>query len=138
MVKTTGPDDENTRAITMRGLKRPRKIKEEEAAKENLEEVQDRKQQLEDEVWKEVEQYIFSLEQKRRMSSFSNAKIWQVAQSSATKAENLENDFIEATAKVQELGWKEGKISPSAGWHRTMAMAREVSQGMTSIRGVSW
>ena len=93
----------------MRGLKRPRKIKEEEATKEIMEEVQDRKQQLEDEVWKEVEEYIFSWEQERRMSSFSNAKIWQLAQSSAIKAENLENDFTEATAKVQEMGWKEGK-----------------------------
>ena len=41
-------------------------------------------------------------------------------------------------AKVQELGWKEGKISPSAGWNKTMAMALEVSQGLTSIRGVFW
>ena len=46
----------------MRGLKRLRKIREEEAAKELLEEVQDQKQQLEDEVWREMEDYIFPWE----------------------------------------------------------------------------
>ena len=69
--KTTRKADENTTAIIMRGLKRLRGIKEEEeeAAKELLEEVQDRKQQLEDEVWKEIEEYIISWEKERRMSS---------------------------------------------------------------------
>ena len=47
-LKTTRKADENTTAIIMRGLKRPRKIKEEAAAKELLEEIQDKKQQLED------------------------------------------------------------------------------------------
>ena len=45
----------------MRGLKRLRKIREEEAAKELLEEVQDQKQQLEDEVWRERWRTTFSL-----------------------------------------------------------------------------
>ena len=36
-------------------------------------------------------------------------KFGQSEQSSATKAEKLENDFTEVAAKVQELGWKEGK-----------------------------
>ena len=48
----------------------------------------------------------------------------QVPQS---RRENLENEFKEITA-----------ISSCAGWSRTMARAREVSQGVTSIRGVSW
>ena len=37
-----------------------------------------------------------------------NTKIWQLAQSSATKAEYLENDFTDATRKVPEFGWTEG------------------------------
>ena len=63
-----------------------------------MEEVQDREreQQLEQEVWKEIEEFIISWEPERRKRS-------------ATKAENVENDFTEITAKVQELGWKEGK-----------------------------
>ena len=36
-------------------------------------------------------------------------KIWQLTQSSATKARNLEIDFTEAASKASELGWSEGK-----------------------------
>ena len=59
---SVGKTDEHTRATTMRELKRLRKIREEEdeAAKELLEEVQDRKQQLEDEAWKEMEDCFVS------------------------------------------------------------------------------
>ena len=58
-LKATGKTNENTRSIVMWGLERLRKIKEEEgAAKELLEEVQDRKQQLEEEVWKEIVEYM--------------------------------------------------------------------------------
>ena len=32
-----------------------------------------------------------------------------MVQSSNTKLENLEHDFDEIVAKVQELGWKDGK-----------------------------
>ena len=42
----------------------------------------------------------------------------------ATKAENLGNDFTEATAKVKEV--QKAKIPPGFGWNRTMATAREV------------
>ena len=71
--------------------------------------MQDRKQQLEDEVWKEMEDYIFSWEPERRRSGTLNAKIWKMVQSSTAKSENLENDFTETVAKVQELGWKDGE-----------------------------
>ena len=58
-----------------------------------------------------------------------------MVQSSATKAENLENEFTEVTAKVQELCWKEGKSYPGAGWNRMRTKAREVSRGGVSLRG---
>ena len=44
--------DENTRVI--RGHKRIRKLREEETLKELLEDVQDRKKQQEDDMWKEL------------------------------------------------------------------------------------
>ena len=61
-LKAVGKTNENTRVIIMRGPERLRKSKEEEeeAPKELLEELQDRKQQLEDEVWKEIEGHIIS------------------------------------------------------------------------------
>ena len=52
-VAAMGQTDEHSRAIVMRSLRRLRKIREA---------VQDRKQQLEDEIWKEVDDYIFSWE----------------------------------------------------------------------------
>ena len=106
-----GKTDEHTRATMKRGLKQISKLREEEeeAAKELLDEVQDRKQQLEDEVWKEMADYIFSWELEKRRSGTLNAKNWQMVQSSDTKAENLEQDFPEIVAQVQELGWRDGK-----------------------------
>ena len=100
--KTQGQVGQNTRSIIIRGLKRLHKIrkeKEEEVATELLEEVQDRKQQLED-VWKEIEDYLASWETQRRRSCITNMKIWKLAQSSATKS---------------RLGWAEGK-NPSRCW----------------------
>ena len=107
-------DDEHTRAIIRRSLRQLRKIREEEEeeeepAKELLEAVQDRKQQLEDELWKEVDDYIFSWEPEKKRSRTLNAKIWQLVQSSNTKSENLEHAFNEIVAKVQDLGWEGGK-----------------------------
>ena len=89
-LKAFGKTDENTRTIIMRGLQRLRKIQEEEATKELVEEVQDRKQQLEEGTWKDIEQYIISWDQERRRSSTLNAKIWQLVHSSTTKVESLE------------------------------------------------
>ena len=67
---STGKPDEHTRAIMRWGLTQLRKIREEEeAAKELLEEVQDRKQQLEDELWKEMEDH------EQRMSGTLKAKV---------------------------------------------------------------
>ena len=45
---------------------------------------------------------------------------WQSAQSSTTKAENLENDFTESTSKAEEFWWTEGRdMLLNAGWNRT-------------------
>ena len=63
---------------------------------------------------------------KKLKSTLSRGSRKEGDQVPQTRRENLENDFKEITA-----------ISPGAGWNRTMARAREVSQGATSIRGVS-
>ena len=47
-LKSADKTNENAKEITMRRLKRLRKMKEEESAKELLEQVQDREQQLEE------------------------------------------------------------------------------------------
>ena len=86
--------------------KKKKKEEEEEEAKELLGEVRDRKQQIEDEVWNKIGDHIASWE-----TETTNAKIWQLTESRETKAQNLENDFTEATAKVQELGWAESKYA---------------------------
>ena len=138
-LKTTGQADENTRAIIMRGLKRPRKIKEEEAAKELLEEIQDKQQQLEDEVWKEIEEYIISWEQERRMSSILNREDMATGNKALLqKRRTWRMTSQRPLLKFKNWAGKKSNISPGAGWNWTMAMAREVSQGLTSIRGVFW
>ena len=38
-----------------------------------------------------------------------NAKIWQMVQSSNTKAENLENDFDDLATTIREMCWGDGK-----------------------------
>ena len=45
----------------------------------------------------------------QKESSTLNAKIWQMVQSSKAKGKNLEHDFDEIAAKVQEPGWRDGK-----------------------------
>ena len=113
-LKAQGNVDENTRAMTIRVLKRIRKIreeKEEEAAKELLEYILDRKKEQEDEMWKAAAEYIGLWDTEKRRTCSSSTNIWQLAQSSATKAENLENDFTETTSKVKELGWWMAKMT---------------------------
>ena len=58
---------------------------------------------------REMEGYIFSGELEKRRPGTPNSKNWQMVQSSDTEAENLEHDFTEIVAKVQELGWRDGK-----------------------------
>ena len=103
-----GKSDEHTRAVIRRSLRKLRKV-EEEAAKELLEAVQERKQQLEDEVWKKVGDRMFSWERELRISGTLNANNWQMVQSSTATSENLEHDFTEIVARVQELGWTDGE-----------------------------
>ena len=49
---------------------------------------------------------FFSCEPEKRRSGTLNGKIWQMVQCSNTKSENLEHDFNEIVAEVQELGWE--------------------------------
>ena len=75
---------------------------EEKASKELLAEVQKRKNQLEDEMWQELDKYIFTWEAGKRRSKALNAQIWRPVQSSNTKAENLEHDFHEIVSKKKK------------------------------------
>ena len=55
-------------------------------------------------MWKELEDHVASWDTEKRRTKTLSTKIWQVTQSNATQAENLENDFKErATTNV---GWK--------------------------------
>ena len=96
-----------------RRKKEKEKEKEKEEEKELLElqeAVQERKQQLEGELWEELDDYIFSWEPEQRRSGTLNAKIWLLVQgSSNTKSENMEHDFDEIAAKIDELGWNDDK-----------------------------
>ena len=85
--------DEQTRAILKKGVKYLRKVRDEEkAAKEVLEEVQERRLQMEDEIWREQDTFNFSWESGKGRSRSLNAKIWQLERSSNTKAENLKSE----------------------------------------------
>ena len=60
---------------------------------EILEEAKERRQQTENDMWPELEEYIASEDSEKMM-----------AQSSNKKAENLENDFTEIAAAIREMG----------------------------------
>ena len=62
-----------------------------------------------------------------RTCSFST-KIWQMVQSSATKAENLENDITEAATRPKNWAGRREKLPLNVGWNRTKARTREVFQ----------
>ena len=51
-----------------------------------------------------MEDYIFSWELEKRKSRTLYTKIWQMVQSSNTKAENLEHDSTEICGKIQRAG----------------------------------
>ena len=73
-----------------------------------------KKYRTESNIWrmrygKKLKSTFISWKQETRRSSILTGKIWQLVQSSTAKAENLENEFTEIAAKVQELDWKEGK-----------------------------
>ena len=90
-LKAQGNVDENARATSNRGLKRIRKVgEEEETSGEVLLEVLDRRKQQEEEMWNELEEYISRGTQRRD----------EQVSSSATKVVNLETDFIEASSKT--------------------------------------
>ena len=91
-LQAQGKVDESTRAIIIRGLKRIRKIREEEeeAATGLFEDLQDRNEQQEDGMWTVLEECIASWDAEKRRTSSLSTKIWHLAQSGATKAEKLE------------------------------------------------
>ena len=68
---------------------------------------------MEDEMWQELDNNIFSWEPGKRRSGSLNAQIWQLVQSSNTQAENLEHDVNEIVAKIREFGWSE-----MLGWNK--------------------
>ena len=86
----------------LRQLPKNQQRRRKKAAKELVEAVKDRRQQLEDEEWKKMEDYIFFLGPDKRRSRTPNAKIWQIVQSSNAEAENEEHDFTEIVGIVQE------------------------------------
>ena len=95
--------DVETRKFLHQGLRHLRRTRDEEiAAEEILVEVKQRRQQTEDDMWTEREEYIASGDSERRRSGCMNAKVWQMVQSSSTKAENLENDCDELAATIRD------------------------------------
>ena len=60
-------------------------------------------------MWTELEQYIALEDSEKRRSGCTNAKIWQLVQSSSTEAENLDNDFDELATTIREMGWGDDK-----------------------------
>ena len=98
-----------------KGLKQLRKAREEErAAKElqeemleNVEKAQERVLQLAENLWKELDEYMYSWEQEFGRPNHLSTKIWQLIRSNHTKSENLENDFTEILDRTRVLGWNE-------------------------------
>ena len=101
-----GSVDENTWANISRGLKRIRKIKEEEETlRELLDDVLDRGKQQKDEMWKELVDYMASRDtEKRRMSTLST-KIWQITQSNATGHQRQRTDVLREWSNRR--GWRQ-------------------------------
>ena len=81
--------------------------------------VLDKRTQHEEEMWNELEECMASWDTEKRRTSTLSTTVWQIAQSNAAKAENLEKDFIEASSKAQELGWSEGKSNPKCWLEKT-------------------
>ena len=106
-----------TRAIIEKGFKYLRKIRDEEkGAKELLEEVQDGKQQLDEEVWKDIEDYTLSWEPVKRTSQKSgnwcrvamrNLEIWSsISMRSLQKFKNWNGVTLSGRS---DAGWKKKK-----------------------------
>ena len=99
-----------------------------------------RRQQTEDDMWMELEEYIASGDSEKRTSGCMNAKIWQVAQSSNTKAKNLENDFNETAATIWRLAGVMVKRRPHSGSKkkRRVREGGQVLQELLLMSSVSW
>ena len=77
--------------------------------KELLDEAQERVKQVEEDIWKDIEEYIVSWEPERRRSGTLNTNIWQMVRINKTKSEHLEHGINEVLEKTHLLGWNEGK-----------------------------
>ena len=77
-----------------------------------MEDELDRRKQQEDDMWKEFKDYMASWDTEKRRTSTLSTKIWQMTQGNATKAEKLENVFIEVSSKTKKLGWSDEKSNP--------------------------
>ena len=58
---------------------------------------------LEEDFWKELDEFMYSWEQESRRPNKLSTKIWQMIQSNNTKSENLECDFTEIVEKTHLL-----------------------------------
>ena len=127
-----GKNDEHTRATIKRSLKQLSKVNEEEGAKELLESVQERKQQVEEALWKKM---------KSTLSRGSRTEGDQIPQTRTfgkwyrctTNGEKLEHDFDELAAKVQEPGWRDGKTQTRC-WVENEGQARKSGQPDSGAR----
>ena len=106
------------------------------AAKELLEKGQDRKQQLEEEVWKEIEEHITSWEPERRRSCILKGEDLAIGTRHCYKKRRTwRMTSRRSRRKFKNWAGKKEKGYPGAGWNRKRTKAREVSQGERSLRG---
>ena len=75
-MKTQGSIDETSRVVLIRALKRLKKLREEEVAKESLEDTQDMKKQQEDDMCIELESHMTSWDPERgKTNAFSTKNL---------------------------------------------------------------
>ena len=100
--------------------------------------LQDRKQQLDEEVWQEIEQYTVSWKPERRSSTLTRkfGNWYKGGKAVLTKSgEPGELTLRRSRRKFKNWAGKEEEGYPGAGWNRTRTKDREVSQGGVSLRG---
>ena len=69
--------------------------------------AQERVLLLEEILWKELDEYMYSWEQESGTPNHLSMMIWRLVQSNNSKSENLESDFTEILEKTHLLGWNE-------------------------------
>ena len=99
---------DGVRARIKKALKQLSQAREEERAakelqeemKENVERAQERVLESEENLCKELDEYMYSWEQEKGRPNNLSTKIWQMMQSDNTKSENLEKYFTEILQKT--------------------------------------